>query len=141
MRPIRSLFWRNGTYSGPLIPRSTGNPVSIDSAVQVFARTLEGHEPSTFQVRSLRTDLRQESDVAARARNDKRAWLMERGYRVLAVEARAVETDLPAVLDQLAKDVASGQAEASRAAAMTRPGRWRARTGRYRIGGIAANGR
>jgi tRNA/rRNA methyltransferase len=50
----------------------------------------------------------QESDVAAKARNDKRAWLGERGYRVLAVEARAVETDLPAVLDQLAEDVASG---------------------------------
>ncbi|HYQ19821.1 MAG TPA: DUF559 domain-containing protein, partial [Xanthobacteraceae bacterium] len=49
-----------------------------------------------------------ESDVAAKARNDKRAWLGERGYRVLAVEARAVETDLPAVLDQLAEDVASG---------------------------------
>ena len=25
---VRSLFWRNGTYSGPLIPRSAGNPVS-----------------------------------------------------------------------------------------------------------------
>src|SRR6476661_1390447 len=50
----------------------------------------------------------QESDVAAKARNDKRVWLGERGYRVLAVEARAVETDLPAVLDQLAEDVASG---------------------------------
>ena len=62
---VRALFWRNGTYSGPLIPRSTGNPVSIDSALRVFARTLGGHEPSTFQVRSLRTDLRQEGDIAA----------------------------------------------------------------------------
>jgi hypothetical protein len=62
---VRSLFWRNGTYSGPLIPRSAGNPVSIDSALRVFARSLDTHEPSTFQVRSLRTDLRQEGDVAA----------------------------------------------------------------------------
>ena len=50
----------------------------------------------------------QESAAAANARAGKRAWLIERGYRVLAVEARAVETDLPAVLDRLAEDVASG---------------------------------
>jgi SnoaL-like domain len=62
---IRSLFWRNGTYSGPLIPRSAGHPVPIDSALGIFARTLDGYEASTFQVRSLRTDLRQEGDVAA----------------------------------------------------------------------------
>jgi SnoaL-like domain len=62
---VRALFWRNGTYSGPLIPRSTGNPVGIDSALRVFAGTLDLHEPSTFQVRSLRTDLRQEGDIAA----------------------------------------------------------------------------
>ncbi|MGA7490731.1 MAG: TrmJ/YjtD family RNA methyltransferase [Xanthobacteraceae bacterium] len=45
----------------------------------------------------------QEGDAAAAARNDKRAWLAERGYRVLAVEASAVETDLPVVLDRLAQ--------------------------------------
>jgi hypothetical protein len=82
---VRSLFWRNGTYSGPLIPRSAGNPVSIDSAVQVFAGTLEGQEPSTFQVRSLRTDIRQESDVAA-------AWVTLRRRTPLA-GAGMVERD------------------------------------------------
>src|SRR5262245_51568396 len=50
----------------------------------------------------------QESAAAVKVRADKRAWLIERGYRVLAVEAGAVETDLPAVLDRLAQDVASG---------------------------------
>jgi tRNA/rRNA methyltransferase len=52
----------------------------------------------------------QESDVAAKAspRDDKRAWLGERGYRVLAVEATAIETDLPQVLDRLA-DAIAGQ--------------------------------
>ena len=74
---VGSLFWRNGTYSGPLIPRSTGNPVSIDSALGMFARTLDGHEASTFQVRSLRTDLRQEGDVAA-------AWVTLRRRTPLA---------------------------------------------------------
>jgi len=50
----------------------------------------------------------QENDAAAKARADKRAWLIERGYRVLAVEASAVVTDLPAVLDRLAEEIASG---------------------------------
>jgi SnoaL-like domain len=82
---VRSLFWRNGTYSGPLIPRSAGNPVSIDSALGIFAFTLDSHEPSTFQVRSLRTDLRQEGDVAA-------AWVTLRRRTPLA-DAGVVERD------------------------------------------------
>ena len=44
----------------------------------------------------------QESDAAAKARTDKCAWLRERGYRVLAVEAGAVERDLRGLLDRLA---------------------------------------
>jgi len=48
-----------------------------------------------------------ESEVAAKARMDKRAWLIERGYRVLAVEASAVEADLPQVLDRVAQAVTS----------------------------------
>ena len=43
-----------------------------------------------------------ESEVAAKARNDKQAWLIERGYRVLAVDASMIESDLPQVLDGLA---------------------------------------
>ena len=81
---IRSLFWRNGTYSGPLIPRSTGNPVSIDSALRVVASALD-LQPSTFQVRSLRTDLRQEGDVAA-------AWITLRRSTPVA-GAGVVERD------------------------------------------------
>ncbi|HEX2217478.1 MAG TPA: nuclear transport factor 2 family protein [Gemmatimonadales bacterium] len=65
---VRALFWRNGTYSGPLVPRSTGHAVPIDSALRVIGRTLGSSDPSTFQVRSLRTDLRQEGDLAT-------AWL------------------------------------------------------------------
>ena len=82
---VRSLFWRNGTYSGPLIPRSAGNPVSIDSALGIFAFTLGGHEAGTFQVRSMRTDLRQEGDVAA-------AWVTLRRRTPLA-GAGVVERD------------------------------------------------
>src|SRR5262252_10239486 len=43
----------------------------------------------------------QESKIAAKARGERRTWLSERGYRVLEVEADAVEADLPQVLDQL----------------------------------------
>src|SRR5215470_6569037 len=46
-----------------------------------------------------------ESEVAAKARSDKRAWLMERGYRVLDVDASTVETDVVGVLDWLAEAV------------------------------------
>jgi tRNA/rRNA methyltransferase len=46
-----------------------------------------------------------ESEAAAKARADKRAWLIERGYRVLAVEAGAVEADLSQVLDRLAQEI------------------------------------
>jgi hypothetical protein len=62
---VRALFWRNGTYSGPMIPRSAGNALAIDSALHVIARTVEGPEAATFYVRVLRTDLRQEGDLAA----------------------------------------------------------------------------
>jgi tRNA/rRNA methyltransferase len=46
-----------------------------------------------------------ESAIAEKARSDRRAWLTERGYRVLDVDASAVEADLPGVLDRLAESV------------------------------------
>jgi hypothetical protein len=62
---VRALFWRNGTYSGPLVPRSAGNALPIDSALHVIARALEGPDSAMFDVRVLRTDLRQEGDLTA----------------------------------------------------------------------------
>jgi tRNA/rRNA methyltransferase len=47
-----------------------------------------------------------ESTVAAKARAERRAWLSERGYRVLDVDASAVEVDLSQVLDRLAQAMA-----------------------------------
>ena len=44
-----------------------------------------------------------ESEAAAKTRADRRAWLIERGYRVLDVEARAVDADLAGELDRLAQ--------------------------------------
>lgn len=61
----RHLFWRNGSYSGPLIPRSVGQTLPIDSALGVIARTVDGGDPASFDVRVLRTDFRQDGDLAA----------------------------------------------------------------------------
>jgi tRNA/rRNA methyltransferase len=47
-----------------------------------------------------------ESAAAARARADKRTWLVERGYRVIEVNASEVEADVNAVLDRLASEIA-----------------------------------
>jgi tRNA/rRNA methyltransferase len=43
----------------------------------------------------------EESETAAKARTDRRAWLEERDYRVIDVPAAAVETDSKAVLEEL----------------------------------------
>src|SRR5437899_2683098 len=47
----------------------------------------------------------QENESARRARAERRAWLIARGYRVLEVEAGAVAGDLPRVLDWLAEAI------------------------------------
>src|SRR3712207_6389327 len=53
---VRTLFWRDGSYSGPLVPRSVGHMVPIDTALTRFARTLDGADAGSFDVRVLRTD-------------------------------------------------------------------------------------
>jgi hypothetical protein len=65
---VRSLFWQDGTYAGPLgpgAPTSYHQAVSIDVALRVLDRWLQGAERRSFDVRVLRTDLRQEGDLAA----------------------------------------------------------------------------
>jgi hypothetical protein len=62
---VRSLFWRDGAYSGPMVPRSVGQTVPIDTALQRFAYALDGAEPGSFDVRVLRTDFRQDGDLAS----------------------------------------------------------------------------
>ncbi|HEV8453469.1 MAG TPA: nuclear transport factor 2 family protein [Gemmatimonadales bacterium] len=71
---VRSLFWQDGTYAGPLGPGAPTNyhqAVSIDAALRVLDRWLQGAERRNFDVRVLRTDLRQEGDLAA-------AWVVTR---------------------------------------------------------------
>jgi SnoaL-like protein len=65
---VRSLFWQDGTYAGPIgpgAPTDYHQAVSIDAALRVMDRWLQGAAPRTFDVRVLRTDLRQEGDLAA----------------------------------------------------------------------------
>jgi SnoaL-like protein len=65
---VRSLFWQDGTYAGPLgpgAPTDYHQAVSIDAALRVLDRWLQGADRRNFDVRVLRTDLRQEGDLAA----------------------------------------------------------------------------
>jgi hypothetical protein len=82
---VRALFWRNGTYSGPLSPRSIGNALPIDSALHMIARTTGGPDSAVFDVRVLRTDLRQEGDLTT-------VWVTLR-RRIPLAGAGSVERD------------------------------------------------
>jgi hypothetical protein len=65
---VRSLFWQDGTYAGPVGPGAPSDyhqAISIDAALRVLDRWLRGVERQNFDVRVLRTDLRQEGDLAA----------------------------------------------------------------------------
>jgi hypothetical protein len=71
---VRSLFWQAGTYSGPIGPGAPSDhhqAVSIDAALRVLRQWLRGVEPQNFDVRILRTDFRQQGDLAA-------AWVVTR---------------------------------------------------------------
>lgn len=65
---VRSLFWREGVYAGamgPAAPAGFRLAVPIDSALGALARALSDDAGETYDVRVLRTDLRQEGDLAA----------------------------------------------------------------------------
>jgi hypothetical protein len=71
---VRSLFWQDGSYSGPVgsgAPSNYHQAVPIDTALRVLDRWLRGVEPQNFDVRILRTDFRQQGDLAA-------AWVISR---------------------------------------------------------------
>lgn len=65
---VRALFWQDGSYAGPIgpgAPTSYHQAVSIDAALQSLERWLRSAERGNFDVRVLRSDLRQEGDLAA----------------------------------------------------------------------------
>jgi len=55
-----------------------------------------------------------ESEAAANTRRQRREWLTERGYRVLAVDAGAIERNLSDVLDRLAQEAAEASLRSPR---------------------------
>lgn len=71
---VRSLFWQDAHYSGPIGPGAPSDyhqAISIDAALRVLERWLRGVERQNFDVRVLRTDFRQQGDLAA-------AWIVTR---------------------------------------------------------------
>lgn len=71
---FRSLFWPGAVLSGAVAPSldaAPGQPMPVDSAVHALDRVLRAATPDEFDVRVLRSDLRQEGDVAA-------AWVTTR---------------------------------------------------------------
>jgi hypothetical protein len=84
---VRALFWQDGTYAGPIgpgAPATYHQSIPIDAAVQTMERWLRGVERRNFDVRVVRTDLRQEGDLAA-------AWLTTR--RVTPSGPTSIEGD------------------------------------------------
>ena len=82
---VRALFWGDATYSGPMAAGSAGplhQAVPIDSAVKAIARVVGG--TGEFDVRILRTDFRQEGDLAG-------VWITTR--RRIPLGRRTVERD------------------------------------------------
>lgn len=68
------LFWPDATYSGLIgagSPADNHQAISVDTALRELDGWLRGVEPQNFDVRILRTDLRQQGDLAA-------AWVFTR---------------------------------------------------------------
>lgn len=63
----RALYWSDATYSGPMLaPSGDGHQsVPIDLALAAIARRVQGLDPTRFDVRVLRSDYRQDGDLAA----------------------------------------------------------------------------
>ena len=79
----RALFWPDAIYSGPMSPRDDGGhqAVPIELALGMIARRVEGLDATRFDVRVLRSDYRQDGDLAA-------VWLTTR--RLLPVAGSVV---------------------------------------------------
>jgi hypothetical protein len=81
---VRALFWADASYSGPMLPAAgTGHQaVPIDLALSLIARRVEGVGADRFDVRVLRSDYRQDGDLAA-------VWLTTR--RLLPVAGSVID--------------------------------------------------
>jgi hypothetical protein len=80
----RALFWPDAIYSGPMLPAEGGahQAVPISLALGMIARRVEGLDTGRFDVRVLRSDYRQDGDLAA-------VWLTTR--RLLPVAGSVID--------------------------------------------------
>jgi hypothetical protein len=80
----RALFWPDAIYSGPLLPRegSAHQAVPISLALGMMARWVDGIDSGRYDVRVLRSDYRQDGDLAA-------VWLTTR--RLLPVAGSVID--------------------------------------------------
>jgi hypothetical protein len=80
----RALFWPDAIYSGPMLPAEDGShqAVPIGLALGMIARRVEGLDSGRFDVRVLRSDYRQDGDLAA-------VWLTTR--RLLPVAGSVID--------------------------------------------------
>ena len=80
----RSLFWSDAIYSGPMLQNNVSGhqAVPIELALGMIARRVEGVSAARFDVRVLRSDYRQDGDLAA-------VWLTTR--RLLPVAGSVVD--------------------------------------------------
>lgn len=79
----RALFWKDAIYAGPMLPAegSAHQAVPIDLAIGMIARRVNGLGPGRFDVRVLRSDYRQDGDLAA-------VWLTTRRLMPVAGAVR-----------------------------------------------------
>ncbi len=82
----RALFWSDAIYSGPMLPGSGGahQAVPIDLALSMIARRVDGLDSRRFDVRVVRSDYRQDGDLAA-------VWLTTR--RLLPATGSATDDE------------------------------------------------
>lgn len=82
----RQLFWTDATYSGPMLPADSDShqAVPIELALSMIARRLEGLDADRFDIRVLRSDYRQEGDLAG-------VWLVTR--RILPVAGSVTDRE------------------------------------------------
>jgi tRNA/rRNA methyltransferase len=110
VRGLARLLRRNPTEAERVLWQALTNDRRL--AAKAFKRqTPIGSHIADFVSFPLRTviDLvpEHESEAAARSRQQRRSWLVERGYRVLEVPASEVESDLPGVLARLVEQLSS----------------------------------
>src|SRR2546428_833513 len=98
-RALWDALTKDRRFAGKGFKRQVPIGPHITDFVSFALRTVIDLEPSG------------ESEAAAKTRADRRAWLMQRGYRVIDVAVELAETDLPRVLDRLGRAVAEAASE------------------------------